>query len=185
MTAARGAKQPRRRRGDEPARRALVDRIISGGQTGADRGALDAALALGARHGGWCPKGRRAEDGPIPSRYRLRETASADYRVRTRKNVEGADATAIFSGGALWGGTLLTARLAKRMNRPLIILDARTRSRQAIRDFQSWLAENRVRTLNVAGPRESQSPGIGAAVRAFLERSFGGCSRRAAARSRR
>ena len=167
MSGARGAKRRlRRRRG--------VATIISGGQTGADRGGLDAALSLGIAHGGWCPRGRRAEDGAIPPRYRLRETETADYRVRTRRNVESADATVVFSAGALRGGTLLTARLAERLDEPLIVIEVQRASAHAIGEFRSWLAANRVRVLNVAGPRESEAPGIGDSVCEFLERSLGG-----------
>ena len=78
-------------------------KIISGGQTGADRGGLDAAMDLGIEHGGWCPKGRRAEDGRIPDRYTLEETTSTDYTVRTEKNVEWADGTVVFTFGAPQG----------------------------------------------------------------------------------
>jgi hypothetical protein len=146
-------------------------KIVSGGQTGVDRGALDAAIELGIPHGGWCPRGRLAEDGPIPDRYRLTETESAEYSVRTERNVLDSDATLILFRGELSGGTELTRRLAKRHRKPCLVvdLDAPPES-EAIRH---WLLESRVETLNVAGPRESQNLGIAADARRFLETLFG------------
>ena len=146
-------------------------RIISGGQTGADRGGLDAAIALGIPHGGWCPKGRRAEDGTIPQTYALRETASETYEVRTRRNVIAADGTVLFTRGAPTGGSRLTAEFAHERGKPLLHLDLQevdARPAEARRRFVSWLAEHRIRTLNVAGSRESLAPGIRAAVARFL-----------------
>nr|WP_305800882.1 putative molybdenum carrier protein [Thiolapillus sp.] len=92
-------------------------RIISGGQTGVDRAALDVALELGLRCGGWCPKGRLALDGPLDERYPLKETESADYSVRTRLNVRDADATLILNCGELSGGTAYTLRVAEELGR--------------------------------------------------------------------
>lgn len=132
--------------------------VVSGGQTGVDRAALDAALRLGLPVGGWCPKGRRAEDGPIADRYPLRETPSADYTERTTWNVRDSDATLILYRDALSGGTRLTAQLARRVGRPLL-----TRDLTAGFDPLSavdWLVNNHIRVLNCAGPRESGSPGI-------------------------
>jgi hypothetical protein len=137
---------------------ARVERIISGGQTGVDRAALDVALAMGIHCGGWCPKGRRAEDGRIPSRYPLVEITSPAYAPRTRRNVLESDATLILFRGEPRGGTLLTRRTAARLDKPClwVDLDAPT----ALADIRVWLRENAIRVLNVAGPRESQSPGI-------------------------
>lgn len=147
-------------------------RIISGGQTGVDRGALDAAIEAGAPHGGSCPRGRLAEDGRIPDRYCLAELPSPEYRVRTERNVLDADATLIFCRGALSGGTELTLRLAERHGRPWLVIDlAAQPSPETVR---RWLGEQAVEVLNVAGPRESQSPGIQAAARQFLLEVLGG-----------
>lgn len=133
--------------------------VMSGGQTGVDRAALDAALHLGVACGGWCPRGRRAEDGPIADRYPLRETPSCRYEQRTEWNVRDADATLIIGPPILKGGTDLTARLASAYRRPLHIHDA---SEQTI----AWLREIRPRLLNVAGPRQSEwSAAYGAAMR--------------------
>ena len=142
-------------------------KIVSGGQTGVDRGALDAAIALGIAHGGWCPRGRSAEDGRIPDRYRLRETDSPEYRVRTEQNVIDSDATLILCRGHPRGGTELTRQLAIRHRRPCLVIDLDERADAD--KVRRWLADRRVETLNVAGPRESQSPGIGARAAAFLK----------------
>lgn len=101
----------------------LVKKIVSGGQTGADRGALDAAIALAIPHGGWCPKGRRAEDGVIHSRYQLRETETEKHRPRTKLNVEDSDGKMILTHGPLEGGSLFTAEYAERMGKPFLHFD--------------------------------------------------------------
>ena len=145
-----------------------VEEIVSGGQTGVDRAGLDAALALGLAVGGWCPRGRRAEDGPVPERYPLTETAGAAYRVRTRLNVRDSDATLILCRGPLTGGTRLTAAIARRSGRPLRIADLSRRVQAPA--AAAWLRLHGVRRLNIAGPRESQAPGIGAEARRFLMR---------------
>ena len=140
--------------------------IISGGQTGVDRAALDAAIELGIPHGGWCPRGRTAEDGIIPDGYRLRETKSPGYAERTERNVLDGDATLILYRGRLSGGTQLTAQLAEQHGRPclLVDLDAPPSRDEVCR----WLEDHAVETLNVAGPRESQSPGIDVMACTFL-----------------
>jgi len=145
-----------------------VEKIVSGGQTGVDRGALDAAIELGVVHGGWCPKGRRAEDGTIPERSQLRESASPDYAFRTEQNVVDSDATLIIYRQRLRGGTALTNRLAKEHSKPLkrVRLDLAS----DLITVTEWLAEHSVRELNVAGPRESSDPGIYDEAVSFLTR---------------
>jgi Circularly permutated YpsA SLOG family len=135
-----------------------VEKIISGGQTGVDRAALDVALAMGIDCGGWCPKGRRAEDGPIASRYPLVETASTAYSQRTKRNVRDSDGTLILSRGQPRGGTLLTQRTALELGKPCLSIDLGAPA--ALAEIREWLDHNAVGVLNVAGPRESQSPGI-------------------------
>lgn len=132
--------------------------VVSGGQTGVDRAGLDAAMALGLSHGGWCPRGRLAEDGVVPSRYELTENDSRDYTVRTEQNVVDSDATLIVYEGRLKGGTLLTRRLAQRLNRPCRLV--RIDKSWTVQDVWQWFDEVCPQTLNVAGPRESTSPGI-------------------------
>jgi Circularly permutated YpsA SLOG family len=135
-----------------------IEKIISGGQTGVDRAALDVALAMGIDCGGWCPKGRRAEDGAIPSRYPLAETASPTYSQRTKRNVRDSDGTLILSRGQPRGGTLLTQRTALELGKPCLSIDLGAPA--ALAEIREWLDHNAVGVLNVAGPRESQSHGI-------------------------
>lgn len=142
-------------------------RVVSGGQTGADRGGLEAAIALGLPHGGWCPKGRRAEDGRIPRRFRLRETASAEYAVRTERNVVASDGTAVFTVGRATGGTALTMRIARRHRRPLVRIDL-ARDRRPAEKLRRWIERHAIVVLNVAGPRESGAPGIEARVKRIV-----------------
>jgi len=145
-----------------------LERIISGGQTGVDRAALDVAIELGLAHGGWCPAGRLAEDGEIPSRYDLWETASAKYDARTKANVVDSDATLILCRGEPTGGTLLTLRMAERRGKPHLVVDLD--DPPPTDDVRRWLAATPVRVLNVAGPRESSSPGVAFAAADFLRR---------------
>ncbi len=140
--------------------------ILSGGQTGVDRAALDAALALGIPVGGWCPAGRRAEDGPIPPRYPLRETSSADPAQRTRWNVRDADALLVLVPGPPTGGTALAVVTAETLGRPVLVVDPAT---DAAGPVLSWLREQGGDLrINVAGPRESECPGVYRASRNWL-----------------
>jgi hypothetical protein len=144
----------------------LLEKIISGGQTGVDRAALDTAMELGIPCGGWCPQGRRAEDGRIPDHYPLQEASSEDYRLRTRLNVEDSDGTLILSQGTPKGGTALTLKLARKFNKPFLLVDlARHADPSPVRQ---WVQNNQVRILNVAGPREGESAGVFEKASAFL-----------------
>jgi hypothetical protein len=148
--------------------RRLPERIVSGGQSGVDRAALDVALELGMPCGGWCPKGRLAEDGPIPERYPLRETPSDEYPQRTEWNVRDSDATLVLYRGVLKGGSALTARLAQSYGRPCLTVDLTASPDVAA--IHAWIAGHRVRTLNVAGPRASESAELyGQAARLLRE----------------
>ena len=147
----------------------LIDKIISGGQTGADRAGLDVALARSIPAGGWCPAGRRAEDGVIPAHYPLTETTSAIHAVRTRGNVRTGDATLVFNLGELDGGTLLTASYAAGRGKPCLLVQLDEPDHPTPAEVAAWLREHNVRVLNVAGPRESKRPGIYQGVREFLE----------------
>jgi hypothetical protein len=145
-----------------------LERIVSGGQTGVDRGALDAAIMLDVPHGGWCPLGRLAEDGRIPSAYQLRETPSPEYPVRTEQNVIDSDGTLILYRHRLFGGTELTRRLCRKHRRPVISVDLNADGDQDIQRVRQWLQGDEIRVLNVAGPRESSSPGIARETKQFL-----------------
>lgn len=140
--------------------------IVSGGQTGVDRAALDVALMLGLAHGGWCPAGRWAEDGTIPSRYQLKETESPLPEVRTERNVVDSDATLVLSRGELKGGTAYTVEMAKRWGRPYLIVDLENPPDPE--DVRLWLRQWKPRRVNVAGPRESGAPGIYEQAKAYL-----------------
>ena len=149
----------------------FVRRIISGGQTGVDRGALDAAIFLGIDHGGWCPRGRLAEDGLIPSRYELTETDSAKYPVRTAQNVIDSDGTLILYECELQGGTSLTLRLAKEHGKPCLAIDLASPLDTEL--ACGWIADHAISVLNIAGPRESSAPGITDAARSFIVQLLG------------
>ena len=141
-------------------------RLISGGQTGVDRGALDAALTLAIPIGGWCPRDRRAEDGPLDERYVLTETSSRSYRQRTEWNVRDADLTLILSPSPLTSGTLLTAKLAASLDKPVVTIDPY--SFDASASIARELRRHQPEVLNVAGPRESLRPGIQTKVNEIL-----------------
>ncbi len=150
-----------------------VLRIISGGQTGVDRSALDFAMSRGIEHGGWVPKGRKAEDGPLPPAYDVMETRTAHYAERTRKNVLDSDGTLLIHEGRVSGGTALTRSIALSTGKPFFAVDiARTKTLDATKEIRLWIRENRIAVLNVAGPRESQRPGIYEKTRALLEGLF-------------
>ncbi|WP_211225335.1 putative molybdenum carrier protein [Maridesulfovibrio zosterae] len=140
--------------------------IISGGQTGVDRGALDAAIASGIPHRGWCPKGRKAEDGPIPDKYNLYELNDFQYWKRTEKNVLDSDGTLIFPGDCESKGTALTIRLAKKHEKPVAVVSLD--SDHAGRTVSAWIKAEKITVMNVAGPRESGCPGISVRTRNFL-----------------
>lgn len=140
--------------------------VISGGQTGVDRAALDVARELGIPCGGWCPWGRRAEDGVIPAWYPLREAPSRAYPERTALNVRDSDGTLVLTRGAPRGGTALTVSLARRAGKAVLVVDLGAGADAGL--VRAWLAENEIRVLNVAGPRESEAPGIHDRAAAFL-----------------
>ncbi len=147
-----------------------VEKIISGGQTGVDRAAPDAGLELGIPCGGWCPRGRRAEDGPIPDRYPLQESSSSEYPLRTDLNVQDSDGTLLLTWGPPTGGTLLTLKLARRHRKALLVLDLlEGPDPDAVR---LWGRKNGIRVLNVAGPREGEAAGIHEKAFHFLQKVF-------------
>ena len=150
-----------------------VEKIVSGGQTGADRAALDFALAHNIPHGGWCPRGRRAEDGALETHYALRETPDPDYPQRTEWNVRDSDGTVIFSlAPELTGGSKLTAELAARQGRPCLHLSRQTHGDTAAGRLREFVEQHDIRILNVAGPRASNEPAVPRFVLETLEKLF-------------
>ena len=147
-------------------------KIMSGGQTGADRAAWDAAIEAGLTIGGFIPKGKTAEDGPIPDNYpNLTETGSEDPAERTRLNVINSDATLLFTYGPPEGGSLLTIELARQLGKPVLHVDLSADHRPP-ENVAAWIGSDNIRVLNIAGPRASDDPPIYDAVRAFLGRLF-------------
>ncbi len=147
-----------------------LKRVMSGGQTGVDRAALDAAMSVGIPTGGWCPKGRRALDGVIPRRYNLFETYSTDYRERTKLNVKDSDGTLVLTVGRLTRGTSYTIGCAKQ-EKPYMVVDLCSFSRP---DVWSWIKENKIKVLNVAGPRQRSENRAYERAKAFLLGFFSG-----------
>ena len=147
----------------------MIERIVSGGQTGADRAGLDAAIELDIPHGGWIPKGRKTEDGGLPEKYRLKEMPTGSYEARTEQNVIDSEGTLIVSHGMLNGGSAKTRRFAKKHKRPWMHVDLeKTGIFKAAMDVRNWVEENHIRILNIAGPRGSKDPEIYGTTRKLL-----------------
>ena len=146
-----------------------VIKIVSGGQTGADRAALDWALACGMDHGGWCPLGRRSESGPIPAAYQLRESPSSNFLQRTEWNVRDTDATVVFTLAPFpSGGSYRTLEFARAHGKPCLHL-SHTRDADRSPDLlRQFIDRHQIKTLNVAGPRASKEPNIAAFVHQVL-----------------
>ncbi len=148
----------------------MIEKIISGGQTGADRAGLDVAIKFNIDHGGWIPKGRKTEDGPLADKYKLKEMTSADYRERTKQNIIDSQGTVILSHGELTGGSKLTLSYAKVIGRPNCHIDlVAAEEFEASIMLKSFITENGIRILNVAGPRLSHQPWIYRDVKTVLE----------------
>jgi hypothetical protein len=149
-------------------------KIISGGQTGVDQAALDVAIYLGMDYGGFLPRGRLTEEGPLDEMYdRMTELSVPGYPYRTRKNVAAADATLLFTRGEASGGTLLTLRMAEEATKPRLLVDLESEpADKAVWKIKRWLAEIKPGILNVAGPRESTCPGIGGEVYPIMVEVF-------------
>lgn len=151
----------------------MIKKIISGGQTGTDRAALDFAIKFDIPHGGWIPKGRKTEDGPLPEFYRLQEIPDPSYTQRTEKNVLDSDGTLIISRGDLTGGSQYTGKMAIYHQRPWLHIDLnKTPPFSAGKIIRDWIKINKIEVLNVAGPRSSKEPSIYQAVFDLLETVF-------------
>ena len=137
----------------------LVKKVISGGQTGVDRAGLDAAIELNIDHGGYAPKGRKAEDGQIPAKYNMEVLKKGGYPTRTKINIESSDGTVVFCQGPPKTGTKLTVDYAKSIKKPILVLDLSAVIMQtAVTMIQNWVAREKIEVLNVAGPRMSSDP---------------------------
>ena len=148
----------------------MIKKIISGGQTGADQAALDAAIKLGIPHGGWIPKGRLTENGPLPEKYDLTEMPVASYALRTEQNVIDSNGTLIISHGKLTEGSDYTRKMALKHHRPWLHINLdKTPAFKAANLIRSWIKENTIEILNVAGPRESKDHLIYQAVSKLIE----------------
>ncbi len=134
----------------------MIYKIVSGGQTGVDRAALDVALEQGILCGGWCPKDRLAEDGPLDAKYPMMETPSASVSQRTEWNVRDSEATLILVWGAPKGGTLKAAGAASRFKKPLLIVDMEKAPKVEV--IEQWIESTKAHILNVAGPKASEVP---------------------------
>lgn len=156
---------------DTRGRTSTIEKIVSGGQTGVDRAALDFALERGIPCGGWCPRDRAADDGRIPDRYPLQEVTGG-YRVRTEKNVVDSDATLILIVDKLSGGTLLTRNLCRKHGKPHLVV--KLTAPGALDTARRWIVGTEISVLNVAGPRESGEPGIHENVIDLLRSLFDG-----------
>lgn len=137
-----------------------VEAVWSGGQTGADRGGLDFAREAGLAMGGYCPKGRKAEDGAVPALYPLSETASADYLERTRLNVERTDGTLIVHNPPLKGGSSRTLWFADNAKKPVLVIAMTEDLTVAAGKVRAWIEAHQLKLLNVAGTRASRAYGI-------------------------
>ena len=150
-----------------------IEKIISGGQTGADRAALDFAIEHNIPYAGWLPKGRKTEDGTLDLKYHLQEMPTTDYPKRTERNVLDADGTVIVSLGFLTGGSALTAEFAKRHKKPWIHIDLKELAiKEAVQRLDGWLTSHGIKVLNVAGPRARKDPAIYEATLHLLEATF-------------
>jgi len=149
-----------------------ITKIISGGQTGADRAGLDVALWHQFPHGGWCPKGRKAEDGPIGAQYQLKESPSANYLQRTEWNVRDTDGTIVFTlASEITGGSMRTVEFAKKHKKPCIHISRGSLFQPQVL-IQNFIAEHGIKALNIAGSRESKEPGINQWVKEVLDRAL-------------
>ena len=151
----------------------MIRQIISGGQTGVDRAALDVAIKLALPHGGWIPKGRITESGPLADKYHLKETESSSYAERTEKNVMDADGTLIISRGPLAGGSEYTREMALKHDRSWLHIDlSQSAAFQAVTTINQWIMHKKIGILNVAGPRASKDPSIYREASNILESTY-------------
>ncbi|MBF0288860.1 MAG: putative molybdenum carrier protein [SAR324 cluster bacterium] len=148
----------------------MIHKIVSGGQTGVDRAALNVALELNIPCGGWCPRGRIAEDGRIAEHYPLQETPSRQYAQRTEWNVRDSDGTLILNQGKLSGGTLLTWKKAEVLKKQHLVIPLSSNADCAA--VWNWIHAHHIQILNIAGPRENSKHSIYKAAKTLLHQLF-------------
>ena len=152
----------------------MIGKVISGGQTGTDRAGLDVAIELGIPHGGWIPKGRKTEEGPLPAKYDLKEMGTTSYPKRTEKNILDSDGTVIFTFGKLTGGSELTCKLAKQHGYPCLHVDLNKVSvGEGAELVRPWIEKHKIKILNVAGSRASKAPTIYDFAKQILKAAIG------------
>jgi hypothetical protein len=152
----------------------MIKKIISGGQTGADQAGLDAAIELGIPHGGWIPKGRKTEEGPLPAKYKLKEMGTTSYPKRTEQNILDSDGTVIFTFGKLTGGSALTRKLSKTHGFPCLHMDLNKVTVGEGADFlRPWIEKHNIKVLNVAGSRASKAPTVYDMTKQILKAAIG------------
>jgi len=148
----------------------MIKKIISGGQTGTDQAALDAAIKYNFPHGGWIPKGRKTGDGRLPDDYKLKEMSTGSYPKRTEQNIIDSGGTVIISYGKLTGGSKLTQKLAEKHRKPCLHINLyETPAFIASSLINSWVILHKIETLNVAGLRASKDPRIYQNVKYVME----------------
>lgn len=154
----------------------MIKMIISGGQTGADQAGLDAAILNRVKHSGWIPKGRITEAGKLPAKYNLKEMSSTSYPKRTEKNILDFDGTIIFTYGKLTGGSALTLKYAKKHSKPCLTIDLNESSKHlAVNSIKSWIENEAIKIINIAGPRASKSLEIYDAVFNIVNKVLKSC----------
>jgi hypothetical protein len=147
-----------------------LEGIVSGGQTGADQAALDVAIELGIPHGGWVPKGRKTESGPLSAKYQVKEMPTDSYQKRTEQNVKDSGGTLIISHGDLTDGSDYTRKMAMKHGKPWLHIDADKQSLgAAVQMIRTWISGNDIEVLNVAGPPAGKDPKIYAATKTLLK----------------
>jgi hypothetical protein len=155
-----------------------ISKIISGGQTGADQAALDAAAKIKIPYGGWIPKGRKTEAGRLPDRYRMCEMPTKSYALRTEQNVVCSDGTLIISHGPLSGGSKYTQAMAAKHSKPYLHINlCESGDAKAAESAKAFVKENKIKILNVAGPRASEDPRIYLAAMRLITRVLSSCGR--------